>query len=117
MRSIVTLIGILFFAQTGSAQCNGACLEGFVTQYVDALVAHDPGRLPLAPNAKYTENGVQLKLEDGMWGPAIRLLDYKFYFADPQAGQLGMFLTLEEDSHPAILGLRLKIADRKISEM
>src|SRR5438552_2501828 len=109
MRSIVTVIGILFFAQTGSAQCNRACLEGFVNQYVDALVAHDPGRLPLAPNAKYAENGVQLKLGDGMWGPAIKRLDYKFYFGGPQPGQVGMFLTLEEHSHPAILGLRLKI--------
>jgi hypothetical protein len=31
-------------AQAGA--CDRACLEGFVNQYVDALVARDPARLP-----------------------------------------------------------------------
>src|SRR5262245_42239015 len=111
MRSIIAFLGILFFYQTSNVQCNRTCLEALVNQYVDALVAHDPGRLPLAPNARYTENGIELKLGDGMWGPAVKFLDYKFYFADPQGGQVGFFGTLEEHGHPAILGLRLKIAD------
>ncbi len=54
-------------AQAGA--CDRACLEGFVNQYVDALVARDPARLPLTRTAKYTENGVELKLGDGMWEP------------------------------------------------
>ena len=28
--------------------CDRACLEGVITQYLTALVAHDPKRLPLA---------------------------------------------------------------------
>jgi hypothetical protein len=31
------------------------------------LVAHDPSRLPLAPGAKFTENGQRLELGDGLW--------------------------------------------------
>jgi hypothetical protein len=31
--------------------------EGFVNQYLAALTAGDPGKLPLAKNAHYTENG------------------------------------------------------------
>ena len=77
-----------------------------------ALVARDPARLPLARNAKYTENGVQLKLGDGMWGPVVKMTDYKLYFADPKAGQVGFYGSLEEHGHPAILGLRLKIEDQ-----
>jgi len=67
--------------------CDRACLEGFVNQYLEALVARDPSRLPLTRTAKYTENGVQLKLGDGMWGPKIAMGSYKLYFADPKAGQ------------------------------
>jgi hypothetical protein len=85
--------------------------------YLDALVARDPGRLPLAPQARYTENGIALELGDGMWGPAVELGGYKFYFADPRAGQAGFFGSLLEHSHPAMLGLRLKVVDRRISEM
>lgn len=93
------------------------CLEGFVNQYLDALAAHDASKLPLAKNARYTENGQELKLGDGMWGVTVTLGNYKLYFADPQAGQVGYFGTIEENGHPVILGLRLKIENRKVSEM
>jgi hypothetical protein len=52
-----------------------------------------------------------------MWGPTVTLGTYKLYFADPEAGQVGFFGTIEEHGHPVILGLRLKIDNRKISEM
>jgi hypothetical protein len=97
--------------------CDRACLEGFVNQYLAALEVRDPSKLPLARNARYTENGVQLKLGDGMWGPVVKMTDYRLYFADPKAGQVGFYGSLEEHGHPAILGLRLKVEDRKISEM
>ena len=38
------------------ADCNRACLEGLINQYLDAVVAHDPRRLPLAADVRYTEN-------------------------------------------------------------
>lgn len=98
--------------------CDRACLEGFVNQYLDALAAHDPSKLPLTKNARYTENGQELKLGDGMWGPTVTLGNYKLYFADPQAGQVGFFGTIEEHGHPVILGLLLKIdGNKKISDM
>src|SRR5689334_5555116 len=43
-------------------RCDRACLEGFVTRYLDAMVAHDPTRLPVAANVVFTENDVPLKL-------------------------------------------------------
>jgi hypothetical protein len=46
--------------------CDRACLEGFVDQYLAALVAQDPAKLPLAKNARYTESGQELKLGDGI---------------------------------------------------
>ncbi len=81
----------------------------FVNQHLDALAAHDPSKLPLTKNARYTENGQTLTLTDGMGGPKVTFGTYKLYFADPQAGQVGSFGTIEEHGHPVILGLRLKI--------
>jgi hypothetical protein len=83
--------------------CDRACLEGFVNQYLDALVARDPTRLPLARNTKYTENAVELKLGDGMWGPKVVMGSHKLYFADPKSSQVGFYGSIEEHGHPAIL--------------
>ncbi len=73
MRSnyFATILGVLLsaggaapvtYAQTANSQCDRACLEGFVDQYLDALVAHDPGgcpwqRTPDAPRTAWSVNG------------------------------------------------------------
>ncbi len=116
-KTLFAIAAFAAFAQGQNGACDRACLEGFVNQYLAALEARDPSKLPLAKNAKYTENGVQLRLGDGMWGPVVKMTGYKLYFADPKAGQVGFYGSLEEHGHPAILGLRLKIEDRKISEI
>jgi len=97
--------------------CDRACLEGFVNQYLAAVVAHDPSRLPLTKNVRYTENGVALKLGDGMWGVAEALGTYKLYFADPKGGQVGFMGVVIEHGHPQIVALRLKVENRMISEV
>lgn len=117
IRLMAVLLLGLSHVRAQDVTCDRGCLEGYVNLYLDALVAKDPARLPLAPGARYTENGIKLELGDGMWGPAIELGDYKFYFADPRAGQVGFFGSLQEHGHPAMLGLRLKVVDRRISEM
>jgi hypothetical protein len=58
------LAGMAIGAHANAAEaCDRACLEGFVNQYLSALVAQDPSKL---------------------------------YFADPQAGHVGFFGTIEE---------------------
>jgi hypothetical protein len=81
------------------------------------MVAHDPKRLPVTPNVKFTEDDVALKLGDALWGTASGLGKYKLYFADPEAGQVGFFGTIQENGTGAALALRLKIENRKISEV
>ena len=97
--------------------CDRACLEGFVNDYLAAMVAHDPKRLPVTPSVKFTEDDVALKLGDALWGTASGLGKYKLYFADPQAGQVGFFGTIQENGTGAALALRLKIENRKIGEV
>lgn len=97
--------------------CDYTCLTGFVDQYLNALVAHDPSRLPLAAQVKFTENTIPLKLGDALWGTISGLGTYKLYFADPQAGQVGFEGTIRENGTPAILVLRLKIENQRITEV
>ena len=47
--------------------CNRACLENLVDQYLTAVVAHDPKKMPFSADVKYTENYQVLQLGDGFW--------------------------------------------------
>jgi hypothetical protein len=106
-------------AQEGASAkaCNYACLTGFIDQYLSALVAHDPGLVPVADDVKFTENTIPLKLGDALWGTISGMGTYKIYFADPQAGQVGTEATIRENGTPAILVVRLKEVNRKITEV
>jgi len=71
----VLLIGGLasrFDASTGPIplNCNRACLENLVDQYLGAVVAHNPKRLPLSADIKYTENDQLMAVGDGFGKPS-----------------------------------------------
>jgi hypothetical protein len=102
---------------TSASSCDRACLNGFVDQYLDAVVAHDPSRLAVTKFVKFTENGQKLDLGDGFWRSATGRGTYKFYVDDPQTGQVGFEGTMTEAGQPVIVALRLRIADQKISEI
>jgi len=97
--------------------CDYACLTNLVDQYVKALLAHDPSQVPVSDHIKFTENTIPLKLGDALWGTASGVGTYKLYFADPHAGQAGVEATIRENGTPAILLLRLKVVNRKITEV
>lgn len=103
-------------AQVAPAPCDRECLRGFVTQYLDALVAHRPETLPVAANLKFTEDGSGMKLGDGLWKTATRLRPYRMDFIDVRAGVAGAQVIVEEGTSPVLLVLRLRVADRKIAE-
>lgn len=92
--------GIVAIAQQnntrGSGPCDRACLEGFVDQYLDAVIAHDPKRVPIAPNAKFTENGQRLNLGDGFWRSVLSKGKYKLFVTDVEAGQVAFIGTITE---------------------
>lgn len=117
------LIAIASFAVLSPATarasdvCGRTCLDGLVDQYIAAMVAHDPGRLPLARHVKFTENGVQLRLGDGLWATASAPGHYKIYVPDPEDGQVGFFGTVFENGTPVLLALRLRVDYGLISQI
>jgi hypothetical protein len=121
------LMAVLLLAGASGAQaaapCDRACLEGFVDRYFDALLAHDPSRLPLAAGVRYTEDGQQLAIGDGLWRTLHAKGHYRLFVTDPHAGQVAFFGTIEEDNRdPArgtevLMALRLRVRDGKITEI
>jgi hypothetical protein len=105
-------------AQGGAdAGCDRECLRGFVTQYLRALIAHDASALPVAPDVKFTEDTVAIRLGEGLWKTASRLRTYRQDFLDVRAGTAGSLVVVEEGPSPVMLALRLKVAGRKITEV
>src|SRR5690348_16103045 len=66
--------------------CYRACLENLVDQYLSALVVHDPKRLPLSKDVKYTENSQVLDLGDGFWKTVEGRGKYTHIWVDPDFG-------------------------------
>jgi hypothetical protein len=102
--------------------CDRACLEGFVEQYLDAAIAHDPKLLPLAADVKFTENGQRLVLPDAHWKIMTGKGKYRLFATDPEAGQVTCFATIREEGltpegKAAAIALRLKVENRQITEI
>src|SRR5689334_8089542 len=97
MRRRLGVLTLLFAAQ-GWAQsaCDRACLEGFVDQYMDALIAHDPHKLPMTARVKNTEDGVRLDPGDGFWRTALAKGSYRLFVTDTEAGQVTFMGTMRE---------------------
>jgi hypothetical protein len=117
-RTILLLVGLaVASAAFGADACDRQCLRGFVTAYLNALVAHNPSALPVAANVKFTEDNVQKKLGDGLWQTASKLRAFRQDILDVRQSTAASLVVLEEGSSPALFTLRLKIADQKISEV
>src|SRR3989441_10460453 len=97
--------------------CNRACLENVVDQYLAALVAHDPKRLPLSKDVKYTENDQVIELGDGFWKTVEGRGNYTHIFADPEFGQAAYMGTMKEAGGPLLMSLRLRVELGRITEI
>ena len=112
------LICVCAAPPTADAQnCDRECLKGFVTQYLDAMAAHNPGSLPVTSNMRFTEDSKELKLGEGMWKTFTKLTDYRRDILDVKQGVAVSFLVVEGGDTPTLYVIRLKIEDKKISEI
>jgi hypothetical protein len=100
-----------------SQGCDRACLTGFTDHYLAALTAHDPKRLPVTADVRFTEDGAPMNLGDGLWRTISGLGSFRLDFADPTSGQAGALVLVEENGTPALMALRLKQTGGKISEV
>jgi len=97
--------------------CNRACLENVVDQYLGAVVAHNPKLVALSEDVKYTENDQKLNIGDGIWKTAEGRGKYTHIFSDPEFGQVAYMGTMMEAGAPFLLSLRLRIELGRITEI
>ena len=92
-------------------------LTSFVDQFLAALISRDLRPKGIADSVKYTENGQQLNIGDGLWGTASEIGEYKVMLADPETGSVGFFGCIKEYDVDAFLTARLKIQNDEIIEI
>lgn len=99
--------------------CDRQCLIGYISDYLDALVARDPSRLKVSSTVKYTINGVIATLGDGLWGTASQLdAEKRLDFADFLDGQVAtQTVVMENGTVPVIYQVRLKVVEGEITEI
>jgi hypothetical protein len=104
-------------AHSATPECDRICLTGIAENYLAAMHAHDPSRLPLAPGMRYTENGVELPLPDGLWRTLGSVDSYRLFVADSNGRTIGFFVKAVENGRPVLVATRLAVRGQKITEI
>ncbi|HEY2842018.1 MAG TPA: hypothetical protein VGJ09_00145 [Bryobacteraceae bacterium] len=99
-----------------AADCDRECLRGFITQYLNAMVAHNPAALKVSGKFKFTEDAAPMKLGEGLWKNAAAIRGYRQDILDVRQGVAASQVIVEESGMPVMLVLRLKIDGKKITE-
>jgi hypothetical protein len=98
-----------------AADCDRACLKGMITKYVDAMVAHDPSRLPLAANVRFSEDSKDLKLGEGLWKTVTKKGDFRQDYIDLKKQIAASHVMVSEDNSQVLYSVLLRVADQKIT--
>jgi hypothetical protein len=121
MRNRLTLAFLLAFTVSipvaKAADCDRECLRGVITQYLNAMAAHNPSTLAVSDKVRFTENTATMKLGDGLWKTASGVGTYRQDILDVRQGMAASQVIVEEGGTPVMLMLRLKVADQKITEV
>jgi hypothetical protein len=113
----------LLFVLPGSANvvaaatdCDRACLKNTLDQYLSAVMKHDPAAAPLFVGFRQTENAVVVRPGTGVWKSVTGLGKLQRRYLDPVSGQAAYFGIVEESANTAIVTVRVKVENRKITE-
>jgi hypothetical protein len=87
-------------------------------QYLTAVVKHDPTAAPLVVGFRQTENAINVRSDNrnGVWKTVTGLGKVQRRYLDPVTGQAAYYGTVEEGSETAIVTVRVRVENRKLTE-
>jgi hypothetical protein len=97
-------------AQPGAAHadCNRACLNAVLTDYLAALQAGNASHLRILAPVHFTEDQTQRAFgKEGIWASHVELMGYRFDIIDVRAGTAAALVKAQIDGAPSLLALRL----------
>lgn len=112
-KNIIRASGIALLAlcsgSTFAQGCDRACLADLMTQYVDAVVAHDYERLPLADSVKYTVDGQAGKLGEGLWQSVTSAQGFRQDYLDLRQQVAAAHVVFMEGENHVLLSVLLHV--------
>jgi hypothetical protein len=102
-------------ATVAAENCDRACLSGMITQYVDAVVARDHSKLPLAESVRFTEDSKALKLGEGLWQATTTKGEFRHDYLDTKKQIAATHVHLREGKTEVLYSVLLHVKDRKIA--
>jgi len=113
---IAMAMGMASVASATPAACDRACLGKALDNFLGAVVAHDPSRVPLAIGFRQTQNSVLTPAGGGAWATISALGPLQRRYVDPAAGNAEFFGIATDAGQPAIVSIRLHVAGGQIGE-
>lgn len=116
-RRLLTILCLLSLTSPAALaqECNRDCLEGLMTQFIDAMVAHDPSTLPLADDVRYTEDSRSAELGEGIWQSVTADGGFRQDYIDTRGQVIGSHVLLHEDDVQVLYSVLLHVAGMEIS--
>lgn len=103
-------------ASAAGLPCDRACLRTTLDAYLNAVIKHDPAGAPLMIGFRQTENAIVVRPGNGLWKSMTGLGSMQRRYLDAVTGQAAYFGIIKEGSAQAVVTVRVKVDDRKISE-
>jgi len=98
--------------------CDRECLRSMLTATLYSFLKHDTSKLPLGEKVRITEDAIEKPLDKvSLVRTVTRLRGYRQDFLDEREGMATTGTLVEEVGAPVLLVVRLKVVDRKITEM
>jgi hypothetical protein len=120
MLQLVVMVGLAIAVPAGRASaqaaCDRACLRTMLDQYLAAVVKHDPKAAPLIVGFRQTENAINVAPGNGVWKTVTGLGKMQRRYFDPVTGQAGFYGLVEEGSSVAVVTVRLRVQNRRLTE-
>ena len=112
----VCLLALTAPAFAAANDCDRACLKTTLEQYMTAVTMHKPAAAPLFAGFRQTENAVVVPLGEGMWKSVTALGKVQRKYLDAVSSQAAYYGIVEEGSSSAVVTVRIRVEDRKITE-
>jgi len=111
--ALCTLLGTAAFAQD---RCTRADLQSAVDSYLAVQRSGNPAALPLASSARYIENDAASTFDKGILKSALKI-DFSRSLLDTSICETFTEVIVTDKAHPYVLGVRIRLADRRVSEL
>jgi hypothetical protein len=117
-RALVVTLFLLALSVPSFAQgnCTRADLQAAVDGYLAAQKSGNPAALPLATGARYIENTAAASMDKSIVKSALKI-DFSRSILDTAICETFTEVIVTDKSHPYVLGVRTKVANKKIAEL